>query len=285
MTSKGLDPGHCPLDERSLDLRQLVVDTLAASRRGHLGSTFSLLEIMRVLYDHVLRHDPQRPKWPERDRCILSKGHGCLAQYVLLADHGYFPKEELNLFCQAEGILGGHPDWGKVPGIEASTGSLGHGLALGVGRALACRMDGRSSRVFVVLGDGECNEGSVWEAALSAAKHRLDNLVVIVDYNRMQSSGPTQEIFPLEPFADKWKSFGLATKVLNGHAVDQLESAFKQAPLVPGQPTCFICLTIKGKGIDFAEQNLSWHHKSKITDQDLADMRQALRSQRPSAGG
>jgi transketolase len=206
----------------------------------------------------------------------LSKGHGCLALYVILADFGYFPKSELNLFCQAEGILGGHPDSGKVPGVEASTGALGHGLSIGVGMALAARHDQRDSRVFVVLGDGECNEGSVWEAALSAGNRNLANLCVLVDYNKQQSYDTTYAVQDLEPLADKWRSFKFAVAETDGHDIEALRLILEKVPLEPDKPTAIICHTVKGKGLDFAENNLAWHHKSKITDQDLADMYKAL---------
>jgi transketolase len=268
--------GQTPLDERSLNLRRQVVKMFECSRRGHLGATFSLIEIVRVLYDDILRHDPKNPTWAGRDRCILSKGHGCLALYVILADFGYFPKSELNLFCQAEGILGGHPDSGKVPGVEASTGALGHGLSIGVGMALAARHDQRDSRVFVVLGDGECNEGSVWEAALSAGNRNLANLCVLVDYNKQQSYDTTYAVQDLEPLADKWRSFKFAVAETDGHDIEALRLILEKVPLEPDKPTAIICHTVKGKGLDFAENNLAWHHKSKITDQDLADMYKAL---------
>ena len=183
------------LDRRSLELRQMVIRALAGGKRGHIGSSMSLIEIFRVLYDDILAYRPAEPRWPDRDRCILSKGHGCLALYVLLADKGFFPADELDRFCLRDSILGGHPEAGKVPGIEASTGALGHGLSIGVGIAIGLRMRAARSRVFVVVGDGEINEGSVWEAALSAHKHRLSNLTVMVDYNKIQSAGPVAEKF------------------------------------------------------------------------------------------
>src|SRR5271155_5839918 len=199
-----------PLDARSRQLRKTIIRTVQAGNRGHVGSAFSLVEILRVLYDDILKYDASQPRWACRDRCILSKGHGCLALYALLADHGFFPEGELWKFCKADGILGGHPEYGKVPGVEASTGSLGHGLSIGIGMALAARMRKRANRVFVIMGDGEIDEGSVWEGAMWAGKHGLSNLVAIIDYNKIQSAGPTAEIQELEPLLDKWKAFGFA---------------------------------------------------------------------------
>lgn len=268
--------GKTPLDERGKKLRQDVVDIFEHSRRGHVGSTFSLLEIVRVLYDDVLRIDPKNPKDPKRDRFILSKGHGCLALYVVLADKGFFPADELCRFCAYDGILGGHPEAGKVPGVEASTGALGHGLSIGVGMAVSARMDRRDSRVFVAMGDGEINEGSVWEAALSAGNRGLDNLVAIVDYNKQQSYDTTFSVQNLEPLADKWRAFGFAVREVDGHDLCALRAAFGGTPVEPGKPTCIICHTVKGKGYVPSENNLSWHHKSKFTDEDMAGLRAAF---------
>lgn len=236
----------------------------------------SLVEILRVLYDDIIRHDPLAPDDPARDRCILSKGHGCLALYAILVDKGYFPAEELDRFCRVDGILGGHPEYGKVPGVEASTGALGHGLSIGVGMALAARMQGRASRVFVVMGDGEINEGSVWEAALCAGKHRLSNLCAIVDYNKIQSAGFTAEIQDLEPLLDKWQSFGFAVADVDGHDVSALNSTFARLPLEADRPTAIVCHTVKGKGIPFAENDPKWHHHSRFDPQVLDDIYQAI---------
>lgn len=257
------------LDERSLKLRRDVVEIFRCSQRGHIGATYSLMEIMRVLYEDVLRHDPSNPKWVERDRCILSKGHGCLALYVLLADQGYFPREELFGFCQADGILGGHPEAGKVPGVEASTGALGHGMSIGVGMALAARIDKRDSKVFVIIGDGESNEGSIWEAALSAGNRSLENLTVIVDYNKQQSYDTTYAVQNLEPLADKWASFGFGVREVDGHDLGALRETLTATPFEPGKPSVVIAHTVKGKGVSFAENNLAWHHKSKLSEEDL----------------
>jgi len=272
--ARSLEPK--PLDERSLHLRRLVVRALEGGGRGHVGSSMSPIEILRVLYDEVLRHRPGDPDWPGRDRCILSKGHGCLAHYALLADHGYFPLETLDGFCRAGSILGGHPDASKVPGIEASTGALGHGLSIGVGFALSQRMRGRDGRVFVILGDGEINEGSVWEAALSASKHGLASLTAIIDYNKIQSAGPTAEILELEPLVDKWRAFGFAVSEVDGHDVAALSALFRGLPLDSGRPTAVIAHTVKGKGVPFAEHDPDWHHKAKIPPALVADLHAAL---------
>jgi transketolase len=265
-------PKATPLDERSLSLRRTIVHMIKAGNRGHVGSAFSVVEILRVLYDEVLRVDSRQPMWKERDRCILSKGHGCLALYAILADKGFFPEAELWKFCKSDGILGGHPEFGKVPGVEASTGSLGHGLPIGVGFALSARLDKAGHRVFVIIGDGESNEGSIWEAALCAGKHQLSNLTVIVDYNGQQSYGSTAVVQDMEPFADKWKAFGFAVAEIDGHDVLSLRSAFANLPLHPAKPNAFICHTIKGKGIPAVEGNPHWHHKNKITDEEVQSL-------------
>lgn len=268
------------MDARSRYLRSLVIDALEGGGRGHVGSTLSLIEIVRVLYDDVLRVRPDDPAWPDRDRFILSKGHGCLALYAVLADKGFFPVEALKEQCRPGAMLGGHPQRGHTPGVEASTGALGHGLALGVGMALAARLQRRPSRTFVVMGDGELDEGSVWEAAMAASKHRLDNLVALVDYNKLQSYGSVAEVLDLEPLADKWRSFGFAVAEVDGHEVDVLRNRLTALPFEAGRPSMLICHTIKGKGLDFAEGQALWHHKARIEAPDVARMRQALETAR-----
>ncbi len=265
-----------PLDGRSMELRHKVVDMLECAQRGHIGSSMSLIEIMRVLYDDILKFDADKPQWEGRDRCILSKGHGCLAQYIMLADKGFIPDNALSEFCANDGLLGGHPSANKIPGIEVSTGALGHGLSVGLGMAVDAKMRGRDNRVFVIMGDGECNEGSVWEAAMSAGKRGQDNLVAMVDYNKYQSYDETSVVQELEPFADKWVAFGFHCVEVNGHDVEELRTALKAAPAVPGKPTAIICHTVKGKGIEFAENDLAWHHKSKLPADDIAAMRKCL---------
>jgi transketolase len=271
-----LTPVSPPLDERAKYLRRLVVRALQGGERGHVGSSMSLIEIMRVLYDDILRVRPKEPKWPGRDRMILSKGHGCLALYVLLADKGFIPIETLDTFCRRDSILGGHPEAAKIPGVEASTGALGHGLSYGVGMALAARMQKRDSRIIVVMGDGEINEGSVWEAAMCAGKHRLSNLTAVVDYNKIQSAGTTRDIQDLEPLLDKWRAFNFAAIEVDGHDVVELRRAFNRLPLANDRPSAIICHTVKGKGIPFAEHDANWHHKSKIGGDVLAKLYAAL---------
>jgi transketolase len=277
ITSIETQPGLLTqLDERSLFLRQQVIRIFEHSQRGHLGGTFSLIEIIRVLYDDVLRYDSSKPKWDKRDRFILSKGHGCLALYVVLADKGFFPEEELWKFCKADGILGGHPDYEKIPGVEASTGALGHGLSIGVGFALNALFNKSDHRIFVVLGDGECNEGSVWEAAMSAGNRKLSNLCVMVDYNKQQSYDTTYAVQDLEPFTDKWKSFGFAVAEVDGHDINELRKTLFDVPFKADRPTAIICHTVKGKGYGPAENNLAWHHKSKISDKEIGEIYHAL---------
>jgi transketolase len=269
-------PNAVSLDERSKHLRRLAVRALDKGERGHIGSTMSLIEILRVLYDDVLRVRPSEPAWPRRDRLILSKGHGCIALYVMLAEKGFFPLETLDTFCHRDSILGGHPEFGKVPGVEASTGALGHGLSIGIGMALAARIQRRDSRLFVIMGDGEIDEGSVWEAAMCAGKHKLSELTAIIDYNKIQSAGPTREILDLEPLIDKWRAFGFATAEVDGHDVAELRKAFGGLPLDRGRPTAIVCHTVKGKGIPFAEHDPAWHHKAKLPRETIADMYRAL---------
>lgn len=275
MTTSHTEIKPAGFDARSLGLRRQVVRMLEASRRGHLGSAFSMIEILRVLYDDVLRYDSRNPKWSGRDRCILSKGQGCLALYVILADKGFYPESELWKFCQSDGILGGHPDH-KVPGVEASTGSLGHGLSIGIGFAVNAKYEANGTRTFVIVGDGESNEGSIWEAALCAGKHGLSNLTVIVDYNKYQSYASTYEVQDMDPFGDKWKAFGFGVKEVDGHNVDQLRDVLSNLPFEKGKPSALICHTLKGKGIGFTEGNMEWHHKNRVSDDEIRSLMAAL---------
>ena len=262
--------------ERARAIRKSILETFDGGKRGHVPSAFSLVEILVVLYDQILRFDASNPAWPERDRCILSKGHGCIALYAILADHGFFPKEELPTFCHYGSILGGHPKCGKVPGVEASTGSLGHGLSIALGQALILQQNESKSRVFTILGDGECNEGSIWEAAMAASKHKLDQLTAVIDYNHVQSYGTHEDVQPLEPFAAKWEAFGFAATEVDGHNEAQLKATFESLPLMPGKPTAIICHTTKGKGIPSLENNFAWHHKARVSDEEIDQLMKEL---------
>ncbi len=259
------------MDERSRYLRCLVLRAMKAGRRGHWGSSASLIEIMRVLYDDIANHGTKDKK--DRDRIILSKGHGVLAQAVLLADKGYFPLEELDKFCQKDGIIGGHPSPDHMPGIECHTGSLGHGLSIGIGMALAAKIRKQKHRIFVIMGDGEINEGSVWEAAMCAAKHKLNNLTVIIDRNGMQSAGYAEVIQPMESLKEKWRAFGFQCYHCDGHDVERLKIELSQRY---SSPSCLIANTIKGRGIAFAENKVDWHYRGNIDDKLMAEMEGAL---------
>ena len=263
------------LDERSKQLRRLIVRMIKTGRRGHIGPAASLVEILRVLYDSWLNVRPNQPEWPDRDRLILSKGHGCLALYAILADKGFFPLEELDRFCFSDSFLGGHPEH-KIPGVEASTGALGHGLSIGVGMALAGKIKKRDFRVVVIVGDGEINEGSTWEAALSATKHMLTNLTVMIDYNKFQSYGPTSAVLDLEPLADKWRAFGFGVSEVDGHDPDAIQAVLRSTPIRDTKPSLVVCHTTKGKGFPMAENRAEWHHKSRLTDDDLAALHACL---------
>ena len=262
-------------DDRSKALRRLIVDMVDIGKRGHIGSAMSLIEILRVFFDSWLNYDPKNPSWEERDRFILSKGHGCLALYAILADKDFFSKEELKTFCKSDSILGGHPEK-HVPGVEASTGSLGHGLSIGVGMAIAAKIKNKQYKVAVVAGDGEINEGAIWEAAMSASKHKLSNLSLWIDSNKLQSYGATSVVLNLDPLADKFKSFGFEVLEVDGHDVSQIKKMTEAIPVSLESPTAIICHTVKGKGLPFAEGNPAWHHKSYLSDEEIADMYEAL---------
>jgi len=269
---------HANLRELARRVRVHTVRMTSRANSSHIGSSFSMAEILAVLYGGgVLRVDPARPGWPERDRFILSKGHGCAGLYATLAECGFFPLAELDTFYLNGTRLAGHATT-TVPGVELSTGSLGHGLPVGTGMALAAkRGTGEGAcptRIFVLLSDGECDEGSVWEAALFAPQHRLDNLVVIVDYNKIQSLGTVKEVLDLDPFADKWRSFRWAVREIDGHDVDAVRDALTAVPFESGRPSCVIAHTVKGKGVSFMEDKLLWHYRAPLGDDRAIAMRE-----------
>ena len=241
-----------------------------------MGSAMSLIEILRVLYDKIVKFDPKDSRSSNRDRVILSKGHGCLALYALLADKKFIKNTDLDTASKFESILGGHPESSKIPGVEVSTGALGHGFAIGVGMAIAAKLKKQKHKIYVIIGDGESNEGSIWEAALYASKYKLNNLKVLVDYNKHQSYGSTYEIMDLEPLGDKWRSFGFAVAEVDGHNVDELRASLTALPLDPEKPSAIICHTVKGKGISFVENNMEWHHKSRVSADEIQALYAAL---------
>ncbi|MBK69523.1 MAG: transketolase [Legionellales bacterium] len=255
------------LDSRSKYLRQLVLKCLFGGDRGHMGSAMSLIEILRVLYDKVLKYNPRQPLFGNRDRLILSKGHGCLALYAILSDKGFFSKKILKSSSRFDSILGGHPEFDKVPGVEASTGALGHGSPIGLGIALGAKLEKKKFHTYVIVGDGEINEGSFWEASMIASKHKLSNYHIIIDYNKIQSYGQTKDVMQLEPLKDKLSSFGYKVDQVNGHDIKQLIKYFKKIKN-NNKPSALISHTIKGKGFYFAEQNPFWHHKNFFTDEE-----------------
>lgn len=243
-------------------VRRHSVRMIHRAKSSHLGSSLSMVELLVALYGGILRVDPKQTDWPKRDRFILSKGHACVAYYAILAELGFFPLEWLDTFYQNGSRLAGHATFPYVPGIEISTGSLGHGLSIATGMALAAKRDGEQYRVFCLLSDGECDEGSTWEPILFAPQHKLDNLIAIVDYNKIQALGTVKEVMDLEPFADKWQAFGWAVREVDGHNLASIEDALYQIPYEAGRPSCIIAHTVKGKGISFMENSLLWHYRS-----------------------
>lgn len=242
-------------------IRRLSIDMVAAANASHIGGALSMADILAVLYADVAHVKPEEPDWPERDRIILSKGHCCTAMYAALALRGFFPVEELADYGKDGSRLMAHVSH-AVPGVELSTGSLGHGLPVAVGRALAAKRRHQAWRVFAILSDGELDEGSNWESLLFAPQHRLDNLVVIIDYNKIQSLGRVEDVVQLEPLKAKLEACRWSIRELNGHDHDALRSALVNVPWEPDKPSCLIAHTVKGKGVDFMEDSLEWHYKS-----------------------
>src|ERR1035441_6336678 len=247
---------------------------------GHPGGDLSSADILVTLYLDVLRVRAAEPGWPERDRFIMSKGHCSASFYATLAEAGFIPKDWLGTFMKPLSMLNGHPDRNKVPGVEANTGALGHGLPIGVGTAIAAKMDGASWRTFVLTGDGELQEGSNWEAAMAASQFRLDNLTVIVDRNRLQQGDATERTIALEPLADRWRSFGWTVAEVDGHDIAALISVLGGLPFQPGRPNCVIAHTHKGRGVSFMEDKVEWHHRVPTAEELAA----ALRSEERHVG-
>ncbi|HWI40716.1 MAG TPA: transketolase [Verrucomicrobiae bacterium] len=263
------------LQEKARKLRISVVRTLHRSQSGHTGGSLSALDIITALYFHKMRHNPQEPQWPERDRFVLCKGHAAPAQYVALAEAGYFPQEDLMMLRRLGSHLQGHPDSKGTPGVEVCTGSLGQGLSLANGIAMGLRLDGSSSRVYALLGDGELQEGQVWEAAMSAAHYRLDNLCAIVDANGLQIDGEVEKVMNVGPIADKFLAFGWNVCEIDGHDMCAITCALDSAEAAKGRPTVIVARTVKGKGVSFFEHKASYHGVTP-SDEELPRALQCL---------
>jgi transketolase len=265
-------------EQLAVEIRVDVLEMVHRARAAHVGSSLSVVDILAVLYGGVLRHRPAEPTWPDRDRLILSKGHAAAAGYAALARAGYFSPQLLESYCQNDSPMAGHLTAAAgAPGVEMSTGSLGHGLPVGAGMALYAKRAGAPRRVFVVLSDGECDEGSTWEAALFSSHHHLNNLCAIIDYNRIQSFGRVDDVLALEPLADKWRAFGWDVREADGHDHDALAEVLRGTD--PTRPQVVIAHTIKGKGVSFMEDDLLWHYRSP----DDAQLARALAEVRGSS--
>lgn len=272
------------LESIAYDLRKVIIDMIYAAGSGHPGGSLSLCEILSVLYYHELHVDPAHPKDPGRDRLIFSKGHGAPALYAVLARKGFFPDHHLKTLRKFGSILQGHPDSRKTPGVEISSGSLGMGISFGIGTALVARHDSLPYRTYVIVGCGELDEGQNWEAFLTASKYKLDNLAVIVDYNKVQLDGTNDEILPLSDLAAKLQAFNFHVLQCDGHTVASLLGAFAEAKTVEGKPTAIIANTVKGKGVSFMEHNPEWHGKP-INDEEYKQAMQELDALSPVKGG
>jgi transketolase len=259
-------------------VRILTMEMAGRAESGHISPALSMADMLAVLYGKVLNVDPKSPDWPERDRFILGKGHACKGVYAVLAERGFFPVERLEEYGRDGTHIAGHITRGSLPGIEASTGSLGHGLPIAVGMALAAKRDRKSYRVFALLGDGECDEGSIWEAVLCAAHFKLDNLTVLVDHNKIQGMDFVKNACALEPLAPKWSAFGWSTKEVDGHDVGALADILAEIPFEEGHPSCVVAHTTKGKGVSFLENTVAGHYQHVVGEQlerALAELRRA----------
>ena len=248
------------LEKTALQVRRNVLRMIKASKAGHVGGALSSADIITALYFKIMKVDPKNPKWPKRDRFVLSAGHKCLALYAALAEKGFFEKEVLDTYGKLKSRLPGHPDMYKIPGVETNTGALGHGLSIGGGMALGLRMDGYDSKVYVVMGDGELAEGSNWEAAAACSHHRLDNILVFVDRNRLQISGPTVKVMSYEPLKNRWEAFGWSVREIDGHNMREIVDNATDIPFEKGKPSLIIANTIKSKGLSFAEDRANYHY-------------------------
>lgn len=258
------------LESKAKKIRLNIIKMVGPGKVGHFGGSCSAADIVAVLYFNKMRHDPENPKWEDRDRLILSKGHAAIVQYAALGMCGYFPEEELEGLKKLGSRLQGHPDIRRMPGIEANTGSLGQGLSISCGIAAGGKIDGKEYKVYCIIGDGEIAEGQIWEAAMSAAVYKLDNLVGILDCNKLQAMGPIKERFDTNPVREKWEAFGWHVLEIDGHNVGEILDGLRQADRVKGRPVMIIAHTVKGKGLPFAENNAAFHNG--ILNQEQYDM-------------
>jgi transketolase len=268
------------LKQMAAVIRCDIIDMICTAEAGHPGGSLSATDVVTALYFRLMRLDPQRPDWPDRDRFILSKGHACPVWYAALAERGYFEKKHLGTLRRMGSILQGHPDMNKCPGIDMTAGSLGHGLSAGIGMALAGRLQGKDYHVWVVIGDGEIQEGSVWEAAMSAAKWRLDNLTAILDRNHLQNDDYVDDLMPIEPVADKWRAFGWNVVEVDGHKMEEIVPALEAAKAAKEGPRLILANTIKGKGVSYMENVCEWHGKAPCkeeADKALEEIRRCRR--------
>ena len=255
------------LEKKARKIRLNIVRMIGVGQKGHLGGSCSLAEIVAVLYFSEMKHDPENPAWEERDRFLLSKGHAALVQYAALAELGYFPMEELLKVKCLGAMLQGHPDMTTTPGIEANTGSLGQGLSIACGMAAGLRLDGKKSKVYCIVGDGEIAEGQIWEAAMAASYYKLDNLIVFLDKNKLQAMGPVVERYNTNPVLEKWQAFGWYTDEVDGHDIKKIIDALNKADKVTGRPKIILAHTVKGKGISFAENVVAFHNGELTPEQ------------------
>jgi transketolase len=265
------------VEDKARSIREKIITMLGQAGSGHTGGSLSAADLLACLYFWEMQVDPQQPHWPDRDRFVLSKGHAAPVLYATLAEKGYFSAELLSTLRQLGSPLQGHPDMRKLAGVEASTGSLGQGVSWAVGMALAARLDGKSHRIYTMLGDGEIEEGMVWEATMAAVHYKLDNLVLIIDYNGLQIDGPIREVMSPEPIAEKFRAFGCHVIEIDGHDVGQIMAAFNEARQMKGQPTAIVARTLKGKGCSFMEDRVEWHGvapKPDEVERALAELRQ-----------
>ena len=255
-----MDKTIAELEKKTRILRLNIINMIGVGQKGHLGGSCSLVEIVTALYFYKMKHDPNNPQWEDRDRFLLSKGHAALIQYAALAEFGYFPKEEIGKLKRLGAMLQGHPDMMTTPGIEANTGSLGQGLSMACGIAAGLRLDHKKNKVYCIVGDGEIAEGQIWEAAMTAAYYKLENLIAILDKNELQATGRIKERYDTNPLAEKWKAFGWFVAETNGHDLKKIIAVLDKVDTIKGQPKIIIAHTVKGKGISFAEQNADFHN-------------------------